>query len=151
VLGPHVPSPLGRFLRLPVVPVGALADPPFSLLHQEDAATATVRALEAGIDATLNIVGAGAVTPTQAARIGGRLPVPVLGPAWRLAAAGCELWGAPLPSHVRELLLRGRCADGSLAGAILGFTPEHSTPAVVRALYEWAEVVHLEVADRTAA
>ena len=37
-VGSHVPSPLGRLLRLPVVPVPALADPAFQLLHQEDAA-----------------------------------------------------------------------------------------------------------------
>lgn len=151
VVGPHMPSPLGRCLRLPSVPVGALSDPPFSLLHQEDAAAAVVRALESGVDATVNVVGAGAVTPVQAARMGGRLPTPLLGPAWRVAAAVCELWGAPLPAHVRELLLRGRCADGDLVGALLGFTPEHSTPSVVRDLYEWADVVHLEVGDRRAA
>ena len=43
--GSHVPSPLGRLLRLPVVPVPALADPAFQLLHQEDAARAMVAAL----------------------------------------------------------------------------------------------------------
>ena len=35
VAGSHVPSPLGRVLRLPAVPVPAFADPPFSLLHQD--------------------------------------------------------------------------------------------------------------------
>ena len=59
VLGSHVPSPLGRLLRLPVVPVPALADPPFQLLHQEDAARAMVEALLRGVDGPLNVVGAG--------------------------------------------------------------------------------------------
>src|SRR5262249_16437050 len=35
VVGSHVPSPLGRLLRLPFVPVPALADPAFVLLHQD--------------------------------------------------------------------------------------------------------------------
>jgi UDP-glucose 4-epimerase len=39
VVGPHVPSPLGRLLRLPTVPFAALADPPFALCHQDDAAS----------------------------------------------------------------------------------------------------------------
>ena len=31
ILGPHIPSPLGRFLRMPAVPFSALADPPFAV------------------------------------------------------------------------------------------------------------------------
>ena len=44
------PSPLGRLLRLPAVPVPALADPPFQLLHHDDAARAMVEALVRGAD-----------------------------------------------------------------------------------------------------
>ena len=58
-LGSHVPSPLGRLLRLPAVPVPAFADPPFQLLHQEDAARAMVEALLRGVDGPLNVVGDG--------------------------------------------------------------------------------------------
>jgi UDP-glucose 4-epimerase len=151
VVGPHIPSPLGRYLRLPVVPVSAVADPPFSLLHQDDAAAAVVRALASGVDATVNVVGPGAVTPAQAVRLGGRVPVPTVGPGWLAARAACELVGAPLPAHVVELLLRGRGADGALGQAVLGLAPVRSTEQVVRDLYEWAEVVHLDVASRAAA
>ena len=52
--GSHVPSPLGRFLRLPVVPVPALADPAFQLLHQEDAARSMVAALLLTVDGSFN-------------------------------------------------------------------------------------------------
>src|SRR3954451_19062076 len=38
IVGPHMASPLGRLLRLPLVPVGAVSDLPFSLLHEIDAA-----------------------------------------------------------------------------------------------------------------
>ncbi|HYI62551.1 MAG TPA: NAD-dependent epimerase/dehydratase family protein [Acidimicrobiales bacterium] len=151
VVGPHVPSPLGRYLRLPAVPVSAVADPPFSLLHQEDASAAVVRALASGLDLTVNVVGPGAVTPTQAVRLGGRVPLPTVGPGWLAARLACELVGAPLPAHVVELLLRGRAADGALGQEVLGLAPVRSTEAVVRDLYEWAEVVHLPVADRDAA
>ncbi|MCU1360463.1 MAG: hypothetical protein JWN99_1752, partial [Ilumatobacteraceae bacterium] len=40
VLGPHVPSPLGRMLRQPVVPFSVLADPPFAVIADADAARA---------------------------------------------------------------------------------------------------------------
>lgn len=151
VVGPHIPSPLGRYLRLPAVPVAALADPPFSVLHQDDAAAAIVRAVACGLDATVNVVGPGAVTPVQAVRLGGRVPVPTLGPGWLAARVACELAGAPLPEHVVELLLRGRGADGALGAAMLGLAPVRTTEQVVRDLYEWAEVVHLDVASREAA
>ena len=82
VVGSHVPSPVGRLLRLPAVPVPAFADPPFSLLHPDDAATAMVAAIERRHDGPLNVVGTGAATPWQAARLGGRIPLPVLPPLW---------------------------------------------------------------------
>src|SRR5689334_852876 len=67
VVGSHVPSPLGRLLRLPVVPVSAFSDPPFSLLHPDDAAEAMVLAIEQRVDGPCSIVGPGAASPWQAA------------------------------------------------------------------------------------
>ncbi len=151
IVGPHFPSPLGRYLRLPVVPVSAVSDLPFSLVHQEDAAAAVPAALRAGFDGPVNVVGAGAVTSAQAVRLGGRVPLPVVGPLWSAAHAITELVGAPIPDHVRELLVRGRCADGSLAAEALGVTPARTTPDVLKELYEWAPVTYLDVAGRTAA
>lgn len=151
IVGPHLSSPLGRLLRLPVVPVGGLSDLPFSLLHQHDAAGAFVRALGRGYDGALNVVGPGAVTPAQAARLGGRLVVPVAGPQWLLARVVTELLGAPLPDHVRELLVRGRAADGSRAVEVLGLDGLVPTAQVVRDLYEWAAVTMLRTREGEAA
>ena len=150
VVGPHFPSPLGRYLRLPVVPVSVLSDPTFSVLHQEDAARAIVHALLHRRPGAFNIVGAGAVTALQATRLGNRIPVPLVGPGWLLARRLADLAGSPLPGHVRELLTRGRTADGSRARDVLGFEPAFSTPEVVRDLYEWAPVTHLRPATAAA-
>ena len=143
IVGPHIASPLGRLLRLPVVPVGALSDLPFSLVHERDAAVAFTKALDCGFDGPVNVVADGAVTPVQAARIGGRMIAPLVGPSWWFAAVVTELLGAPLPSHVRELLVRGCSADGRFAQKTLGVVPEHSTPDVIRDLFEWASVTYL--------
>lgn len=150
VVGSHAPSPLGRLLRLPAVPVPAFADPAFSLLHPEDAARAMVEALMAGYDGPLNVAGAGAATPWQAVRLGGRLPVPVAGPGWSVACRLAELAGAPVPAHVLELIRRGRTADGSRIAEALGFTPAHSTQAVCAELYEWGTVTPLRVIEAVA-
>lgn len=141
--GPHVPSPLARLLRLPVVPFELLADPPFVLLHPADAAAAVVAAVKVQVAGPVNVVGAGAVTAAQAARLGGRIPLPVTGPAWLAVRRLAELAGAPVPDHVLELLRRGRAADGTAAREWLGVAPEQSTLDVVKAVYEWAPVAVL--------
>lgn len=139
IVGPSFPSPLGRYLRLPFVAVDPLSELPFSLLHQEDAAHALLRAAHVRFDGPLNVVGPGAVTASQAALKGHRIPVPVLGPGWWAAGAAAELQGAPLPPHTRELLVRGGVADGTLAERVLEIEPR-STHDVVAQLFDWASV-----------
>ncbi|MCZ7528149.1 MAG: NAD-dependent epimerase/dehydratase family protein [Acidimicrobiia bacterium] len=143
VAGSSVPSPLGRVLRLPAVPVPACSDPPFSLLHQDDAARAMVDALGRGHHGPLNVVGPGAASPWQVVRLGGRVPVPVLGPGWAVAVRLAEVAGAPVPPHVLELLRMGRTADGGRAVDVLGLTDLRSTQEVCTELYEWATVTRL--------
>ena len=140
-VGPHVPSPLGRLLRMPAVPFSALADPPFALLEDVDAARAFVAAARLRATGPVNVVAAGAITALQAIRRGRRVPVPLLGPDWVLARAASYLAGSPIPDHVVEMMHRGRLADGSLAASALGFTPSATTSEVVDKLYSWPSVV----------
>jgi UDP-glucose 4-epimerase len=148
-VGPHFPSPLGRLLRLPAVPVAALGSAPFSVLHQEDAARAVVAALAADVEGALNVVAPGAVTAVQAARLGGRAVVPIFGPGWRAARLAAEAAGAPLPEHVRELLIRGRTADGGRAAEVLA-APARTTLEVVEHLFDWPAVTHLAPMEEVA-
>jgi UDP-glucose 4-epimerase len=141
VVGPHVPSPVGRLLRLPVVPVPAFADPPFSLLHPDDAAEAMVAAIEHRYDGPLNVVGPGAATPWQAVRLGGRVPLPVVGPLWEAASRVVELAGAAIAPHVIEQLRHGRTGAGDRAVEALGLHHLVPTQTVLRELFEWADVI----------
>jgi UDP-glucose 4-epimerase len=141
VVGSHVPSPLGRLLRLPVVPVSALADPPFSLLHPDDAASAMVAAIEKRIDGPCNVVGSGAATPWQAARLGGRVPFPIPSRLWPLVGRATEIAGAAIAAHVIELIRYGRTGDGSRARTELGLQSLVPTQDVLRELFDWADVV----------
>jgi UDP-glucose 4-epimerase len=151
VLGSHVPSPLGRLLRLPAVPVPALADPPFSVVHPDDAARAMVAAVERRPDGPLNVVGPGAATPWQAVRLGGRVPVPVLPPLWGLAARVVEVAGAAVAPHVVELLRHGRTGTGSRAVDALGLDGLRPTQDVLRELFDWADVVPMPAAREAVA
>ena len=107
VVGPHVPSPLGRLLRLPVVPVSLLADPAFSVIDDQDAATAVVAAARAGSTDRSTSSRRARSPPSQAVRIGGRVALPLIGPEWRIARLVTSALGAPIPEHIHELLHRG--------------------------------------------
>lgn len=151
IAGSHVPSPLGRVLRLPTVPVPALADPPFSLLDRDDAARAMVEALRRGHDGPLNVVGPGATSPWQAVRFGNRLPLPVTGPGWRLARRMTEVLGAPMPDHVCDILRKGLTGDGTRAYEVLGLGFVRPTQEVLADLYAWATVTPIVEATRRVA
>ena len=148
VMGPHVPSPLGRLLRLPVVPFDLLSDPPFAVIDNRDAAAATAAAARLQHDGALNVVAVGATTARLAARRGRRVSAPVVGPQWRVARLTAQLLGAPVPEHVAELLGRGRLADGSLAADVLGVVPAWTTPQVIDGLYAWESVAHFRPSTR---
>jgi UDP-glucose 4-epimerase len=141
VLGPHVPSPLGRLLRMPAVPFSVLGDPPFTVIEASDAARAFVAAAARQHEGALNVVAPGAVTMSQALLRGRRLPIPVIGPEWRLARVLSHLAGAPVPEHVLELTHRGRLADGQRAHEILDWRPLAATSEVVDRLFAWPSVV----------
>jgi UDP-glucose 4-epimerase len=151
IAGSHIPSPLGRVLRLPAVPVPAASDPPFSLLDRDDAARAMVESIVRKHDGPLNVVGPGATSPWQAVAFGGRVPVPVIGPAWPLARRATEFLGAPMPPHVLEVLCHGRTGDGSRALDELGLGFVRPTQEVMADLYEWATVTPLSSATRRVA
>lgn len=150
VLGPHVPSPLGRLLRQPVVPFSVVSDSPFAVIEDVDAARAFVAAASRRLDEPVNVVAPGAVTGLQAIARGRRVPLPLVGPEWRIARPLSHLFGAPVPDHVLELMHYGRLADGSRAKGLLGVAPEASTPEVVDRLFAWESVVRVPARQEVA-
>ena len=142
VIGPHVPSPLGRYLRMAAVPFSALADPPFAVVQEIDVAAAFVAAARIRLAEPVNIVAPGAITAFHAIRRGRRVPVPMIGPDWAIARGFSYLAGAPIPDHVLELMHRGRLADGGRALEVLGVAPTNTTREVIDKLYSWPSVVH---------
>jgi UDP-glucose 4-epimerase len=144
LVGQRFPSPLARYLRLPVVAFSAMADPAFSVLEVNDAADAVVAALRHPVDGPLNVVGPGAVSVSQAARIGRRVPLPLIGFEWDVLKRVAGLARVSIPDHVVELMHRGRTADGGRARTALGITPAR-TPDVIRAVYGWTPPADLHV------
>lgn len=143
VVGPHIPSPLGRLLRLPLVPFNALRSPLFNLLHESDAARSFVLAARHQPGTPLNVVGEGAVSGFSAARHGRHLPLPLVGPEWGVTRRVANLFGAPVPDHVMELLHRGRRAKSTSCEQMLNWSPEMTTESVLKSLYSWEGVVRM--------
>jgi UDP-glucose 4-epimerase len=143
VLGPHVPSPLGRLLRQPIVPFSALADAPFTVIEDTDAARAFVAAARRRTAQPVNVVGGGAITTLQAILRGRRVPLPLVGPEWMVASRVSHVLGAPVPEHVRELIHRGRLAHDGATESVLGIGPLAATSDVIDRLYRWESVVRV--------
>lgn len=140
VLGAHVPSPLGRVLRQPLVPCPLLRDPRLTVIGEHDAAAVISAAAGRHVDAVINAVGAGTISLRQAIRAGGRVPAPLIGPQWRIARPTSHLLGAPIPDHVHELLTSGRTAIGSDLEGLLAVRLQDDTRTVIQALHSWEQV-----------
>ena len=140
VLGAHVPSPLGRLLRLPAIPYYGLGNPIFTVVEDHDAATAFILGAQRDADGVANIVANGAISMLRATVVGRRVPLPSFGPAWWLAKNASSIAGAPMPDHVADLIQHGRLAASNEAAHLLRFAPRHSTTEVVHNLYNWPSI-----------
>ena len=143
VVGKHVPSPLGRLLRLPVVPFNPIGSPQFSVIQDRDAARAFVAAAQHQPHGAINIVASGSISISQAAALGKRITLPTIGPAWWFAKSFSGLAGAPMPDHIVRLMMHGCSAQLGRTQELLNFTPEYSTFDVITSLYEWPSVIRI--------
>ena len=141
VIGAHVPSPLGRLLRLPVVPIDPFSRAKFQVVADDDAARAFAYAATHGHHGVVNVVAEEPTTVGAALRLGRRAMAPVLPRTWRIATAFTTLAGAPVPDHVAELLQHGRLATSAVHN--VEYRPTHSTPDVLGRLYSWPSVVRI--------
>ena len=150
VLGPHVPSPLGRLLRLPAVPFSFPKNPSFTVIEDHDAASAFLLAAEHQFDGVVNVVAEGTINMRNTALQGRRIPVPVIGPGLWGARHIANFAGAPVPDHITELLQNGRLAYSSDAARAIRFAPRHTADEVIERLFEWPSVIRVPPARKVA-
>jgi len=151
VMASNLPNPLGRYLRLPVVPTPATTKR-FGVVHLGDAArvVAVAATTSDSIDTPLNVMAADPVTPLQAVTLGRRAAVPVAPIAFRAGRLLGEITGTPIPEHVAELLSRGQVVVPTDTDALLGVPLRRSTPDAITDLYAAGRLITIDV-DRLAA
>lgn len=144
IMSSSLANPLGRFLRLPVVPV-PVTTRRFGVVHLDDACAALAAAVTADYDGPVPVMADGPVTPLEALTIGRRAPLPMAPLGLRLARPVVEVLGRPLPEHVVELLERGQvCAPFDLAAAI-GVSPTRTTRETIADMYASGQVIEPEI------
>jgi len=139
IMASHLPNPLGRYLRLRVVPV-PMTTKRFGVVHLVDASAAIAASATHKHSGPLNVIASGAVTPIEAVAVGRRIPVPVLPFAFRWGRSLAEVPGTPLPEHIAELLSRGGVVTPSDLSH-LGVTIKRTTTDALQDLYSAGRLI----------
>jgi UDP-glucose 4-epimerase len=127
VLGYHVHSAIGRYLRSDYVPTLLGFDPMLQFIHEDDLAEAIVLAIERNARGVFNVVGPGAVPLHVAIReIGGSaLPLPEM--LLRAAIRQLFRWGLyPFPTGAMDFVKYQCTLDGGRFREATGFEPRFS-------------------------
>lgn len=128
LIGPVVESTMTRYLSLPVIPTALGYDPRLQLLHEDDAVEVLYRMVREDHPGVFNVAGDGTVPLSQAVRLMGKLPAPVVLPLTApLASLLRRLGLVDFPADQLSLLLYGRVADTARLKRELGWAPRFST------------------------
>jgi UDP-glucose 4-epimerase len=132
-IGPRIDTPLTRYFSLPIVPTALGFDPRLQFLHEDDAIEILYRATVADHPGTFNAAGDGVLYLSQAIRLAGKVPVPVLLPFITMVAAAVRRTGVVDFSQEQiRLLLYGRVGDVSRLKDRFGYTPRYDSEAAFR-------------------
>lgn len=136
-------NPLARYLSLPLVPTALGFDPRVQFLHGADAVEVLRRAVFGRHRGVFNVAAPGVLALSQAIRLAGGRPVPVLsgllGPFERLGITA--LVGVPLTPRLQELITHGQAVDCSLLLHEFGWEPAYDNRSVMAEFAQPAENV----------
>ena len=137
VLGRHVRTAIGRYLRAEYVPTVLGFNPMMQFLHEDDMAEAIVLAIEREARGAFNVIGPGAVPLHTAIDEVGSTPLPLPEIAVRTTIQTLFRWGLyGFPPRAIDFAKYQCTLDGTRFREATGFTPRFSladTFAAVRA------------------
>lgn len=130
LIGPTVETPLTGYFALPVVPTVMGYDPRVQLCHEDDAVEVVCRSVLEEHPGIFNVAGPGILYLSQAARIAGKVSVPVPLPCVNSLAGIVRRAGlVDFPADQLRYLLYGRVGDITRLRENFGYEPVYSTRA----------------------
>ncbi len=127
-MGPEIETPLTRYFSLPVVPTAMGYDPRLQFLHESDAIEILYRATREDHPGIFNASGDGVVMLSQAIRLVGRFPLPIVVPLITPVADTVRRFGlVDFATDQLRFLLYGRVADNARLKEAFRFTPAYTT------------------------
>lgn len=113
-LGPDIETTLTRYFSLPVIPTPFGYDPRIQLLHEDDAVEVLYRSIREHHPGIYNVAADGVVYLSQAVRILGRPPVPVILPLVSPLARTLRRFGlVDFATDQLRFLVHGRVVDNA--------------------------------------
>ena len=129
VVGPTARTSITQYLSLPVIPSALGFDPRLQFLHEEDAVDALYQSMTTP-DATgiFNIAADGIVYLSKAARLLGKVQIPILLPAAQATATFLRRLGTvDFPTDQLNLIVYGRVVSTDRAKEKFGFSPRFTS------------------------
>jgi UDP-glucose 4-epimerase len=129
-IGESVETPFTNYLASQIVPTIAGYNPRMQFIMDSDAVAALAHGVRVWRPGVFNIAGPGIVTLKKFLRMAGRIPVPVVPPAFAPVLRLLSRTDTPLyvPSRYDEVLRYGRGVKTDRMREEFGFTPEFTTP-----------------------
>src|SRR6266540_751352 len=132
-IGPDIETTLTRYFSLPVVPTAMGYDPRIQLIHEDDAHEALHRAVREDHPGIFNVAADGVVYLSQAVRLLGRPPLPVVLPLARPLANLLRRAGkVDFATDQLQFLLYGRVRSEERLEEAFGYTPQFTTPEALK-------------------
>ncbi|HYU58524.1 MAG TPA: NAD-dependent epimerase/dehydratase family protein [Actinomycetota bacterium] len=127
-MGPRIETPLTRYFSLPAVPTAMGYDPRLQFVHESDAVEVLYRATREDHPGIYNVSGDGIVLLSQALRLLGKLPIPVIVPLVAPVAGLVRRLGlVDFATDQLTFLHYGRVADTTRLKEVFGSTPAFSS------------------------
>ncbi len=135
VLGPTADNPATRFFRRPVAPTLLGFDPLWQAVHEEDACSALLQALDRPAAGVFNVVSADVLPLSAMIGLARSRVLPLPAPLARAILRGLNTAGVTAtPVTLLDYLHYACVADGTRCRQVLDFVPRYSARQALQAL-----------------
>ena len=127
-IGPDIETTLTRYFSLPAIPTALGFDPRIQLIHEDDAVEVLMRSVRESHGGVFNVAADGVMYLSQAVRLLGRPPLPLVLPLVNPVAGALRRAGVvDFATDQLRFLLYGRVVDNTRLKDAFGYEPAYTT------------------------